>query len=124
MTSKDNLVARARTAVVRRFDPVAARRAATLAERRNNGIAASPEVEEALDATAVLGVRDLAQRIRSGEADLHDQAAMAQLVEAYLSHHPAETLPHGVAQAVAKSFEGLWQPVGSRSTSRRRTSGT
>ena len=112
MTSKDNLVARARTAVVRRLDPVAAKRAATLAERRTNGIEATPEVAAALDATAALAVRDLAQRIRSGELDAHDQAALAQLVEAYLSEHPAESLPHGVAQAVASSFEGLWQPVG------------
>ena len=112
MTPKDKLVARARAAVVRRLDPVAAKRAATLAERRTNGIEASPEVSAALDATAALAVRDLAQRIRNGEADVHDQAALAQLVEAYLTHHPAESLPHGVAQAVAKSFEGLWQPVG------------
>ena len=112
MTSKDKLVSRARAAVVRRFDPVAAKRAATLAERRTNGIEASSEVSAALDATAALAVRDLAQRIRNDEADVHDQAALAQLVEAYLTHHPAESLPHGVAQAVAKSFEGLWQPVG------------
>ena len=112
MTSKDNLVARARTAVVRRLDPVAAKRTATLAERRTNGIEATPEVAAALDATAALAVRDLAQRIRSGDLDAHHQAALAQLVEAYLSEHPAESLPHGVAQAVASSFEGLWQPVG------------
>jgi hypothetical protein len=112
VTSKDNLVARARTAVVRRLDPVAARSTATLAERRTNGIEATPEVAEALDATAALAVRDLAQRIRSGDLDAHHQAALAQLVEAYLGEHPAESLPHGVAQAVASSFEGLWQPVG------------
>ena len=67
---------------------------------------------EALDAAAALAVRDLAQRIRSGEVDPHHQAALAQLVEAYLTHHPAESMPQGVAQAVASSFEGLWQPVG------------
>ena len=102
MTPKDKLVSRARAAVVRRLDPVAAKRAATLAERRTNGIEASAEVTAALDATAALAVRDLAQRIRNGEADVHDQAALAHLVEAYLAHHPAESLPYGVAQAVAK----------------------
>ncbi len=112
VTSKDKIVARARTAVVRRMDPLAAKRAATLAERRNAGIAAAPEVAAALDATAAIAVRDLAHRVRTGATDLHDQAALAQLVEAYLTHHPADTLPHGVAQAVARSFEGLWQPVG------------
>jgi cephalosporin hydroxylase len=112
VTPKDKLVARARTAVVRRLDPVAAKRAATLAERRTNGVAATPAVTAALDATAALSVRDLAHRIRTGEVDGHDQAAIAQLVEAYLSHHDADSLPRSVAQAVAKSFESLWQPVG------------
>ena len=78
MTSKDNLVARARTAVVRRLDPVAAKRTATLAERRTNGVEATPEVAAALDATAALAVRDLAQRIRSGDLDAHHQAALRE----------------------------------------------
>ena len=112
MTEKDNLVSRARSAVVRRVDPLAARRAATLAERRNAGIEQPAAVTAALDATTAVALRDLAERLRTGEADLHDQAALAQLVEVYLSHQDAESMPHGVAQAVAKSFEGLWQPVG------------
>ncbi len=112
MTPKDKLVARARTAVVRRLDPVAAKRTATLAERRSNGIEATPEVAAALDATAALAVRDLARRMRRGEVDAHDQAAAARLVEAYLATHDGESMPRSVAQAVAKSFEGLWQPVG------------
>ena len=98
--------------MARRLDPLAARRVATLAERRNAGIEACPEVAAALDAAAAVAVRDLAQRVKDGEADLHDQAALAQLVEAYLTHQDAESMPHGVAQAVAKSFEELWQPVG------------
>ena len=112
VTAKDNLVARARSALVRRVDPLAARRAATLAERRTAGIEQSPAVDAALDATSAVAVRDLAQKIKDGDADLHDQAALAQLVEAYLTHQDPASMPHGVAQAVAASFEGLWQPVG------------
>jgi cephalosporin hydroxylase len=112
VTDKESLLSRARSAVVRRVDPLAARRVATLAERRNAGIEASTEVAAALDAAASVAVRDLAQRVRDGEADLHDQAALAQLVEAYLTNQDAESMPHGVAQAVAKSFGELWQPVG------------
>jgi cephalosporin hydroxylase len=112
VTALDKLVGRARSAVVRRVDPLAARRATTLAERRNAGIASAPAVTAALDATASVALRDLADRIRSGRVDSHDQVAVAHLVEAYLTHHPAKTLPPGVAQAVASSFEGLWQPVG------------
>jgi cephalosporin hydroxylase len=112
VTAKDNLVARARSALVRRVDPLAARRAATLAERRTAGIEQSAAVDAALDATSAVAVRDLAQKIKDGGADLHDQAALAQLVEAYLTHQDPASMPHGVAQAVAASFEGLWQPVG------------
>lgn len=112
MSALDDLVARGRAAVARRVDPLAARRAATLAERRTAGVTQSPGVDAALDATSAVAVRDLARRIKEGQADLHDHAALAQLVEAYLTQQDPATMPHGVAQAVARSFEGLWQPVG------------
>jgi len=112
VSPKDKFVARARSAVVRRVDPLAARRAATLAQRRQSGIETSTEVSDALDQTAGLALEGLAARLRNGEADVRDHALLAQVVEGYLTHQEPETLPHGVAQAVAKSFEGLWQPVG------------
>jgi len=112
VTAKQSLVGRARSAVTRRVDPAAARRAATLAERRRAGVAQAPEVAASLDAVAESAVRDLASRLKAGTTDPRDHQALAQLVEAYLTHQPVAELPQGVAQAVAKSFEGLWQPVG------------
>ncbi len=112
MTAKDSLIGRARSAVTRRVDPAAARRAATLAERRSSGIEQHPEVAASLDEVADAAIRDLAQRLKDGSADVRDHPVLGPLVEAYLSHQPADRLPQGVAHAVATSFEGLWRPVG------------
>lgn len=107
MTSPSSVGAMVRSAIARRLDPVAARRLTTLVRRQQRGVQVSAEVERALSGASRSLLAQLTTSVRTGSLDAATRAALAPLVEAYLTADTAASID---PDAVCDAFEALFQP--------------